>query len=127
YSLSDVVRMTTIAPAKALGMGDKLGGLAVGREADITIFDVVPGRWRFTDTVNHVWSGDKAIVPVRSRRAGEVSAPGWGPHPGGWPPDTASREPGLRPSPPTPVAPAGVGSMGAHQIRQVGEVPPPHR
>src|SRR6185437_8568335 len=41
YSLSDVVRMTTSKAAEGLGMSGSLGALAVGREADISIFDVV--------------------------------------------------------------------------------------
>lgn len=84
YSLADVVRMTTSAAATAIGRSDSLGTLAVGREADITIFDVVQGRWHFTDTTRTPFSGDQAIVPVQTVRAGEVIAPHWGPHPWGW-------------------------------------------
>jgi dihydroorotase len=84
YSLADVVRMTTSAAAKAIGRSDTLGTLAVGRVADITIFDVVEGRWHFTDTTRTAFSGDQAIVPVQTVRAGELIAPNWGPHPWGW-------------------------------------------
>ncbi len=87
YSLSDVVRMTTLNPAKALGMDDQLGAIAVGREADITIMDVASGNWRFTDTTEYVFKGADAIIPVMTLRAGELISPDWGPHPWGWLPE----------------------------------------
>jgi dihydroorotase len=90
YSLADVVRMTTSAPAQALGLADELGAIAIGREADLTIFDVVEGRWRFTDTVGDEWTGEQALVPVHTVRAGEMVAPAWGPHPWGWLPERAA-------------------------------------
>ena len=87
YRLADVVRMTTSGPAKALNLADRLGALAVGREADITIFDVVSGRWQFTDTTGTAFTGDDALVPVQTVRAGVVIPPNWGPHPWGWLPN----------------------------------------
>jgi dihydroorotase len=89
YSLSEVVRMTTSAPARALGLGEEIGALAVGREADISVFEVVEGRWQFTDTVGDAWTGTEALVPRLTVRRGELIAPEWGPHPGGWLPDPA--------------------------------------
>jgi dihydroorotase len=89
YSLSDVVRMTTTSPARALGLADRLGAIAVGREADLSIFDVVSGQWRFIDTVNQVFTGDQALVPVHTIRGGELIAPDWGPHTWGWLPEPA--------------------------------------
>jgi dihydroorotase len=89
YSFKDMVRMSTMNAAKALGMQDELGALAVGREADITILDVVNGRWKFVDTVQKEFTGETALVPVQTIRAGEVFAPEWGPHPWGWLPEEA--------------------------------------
>jgi dihydroorotase len=89
YSLSDVVRMTTTSAAAGLGMGDRLGALVVGREADVSIIDVVDGNWKFTDTVNQVFTGTKALVPVQTIRAGELFSPDWGPYPWGWLPESA--------------------------------------
>jgi dihydroorotase len=86
YSLADVVRMTTVNAAKGVGRADRLGAIAVGRDADLSIFDVVDGSWNFTDTVNQVFSGTKALVPVQTIRAGELFSPDWGPYPWGWPP-----------------------------------------
>jgi dihydroorotase len=89
YSLSDVVRMTTVNAAKGIGMADQSGTIAVGREADLSIFDVVNGNWKFTDTLNQPFTGDKALVPVQTIRAGELFSPDWGPYPWGWLPEEA--------------------------------------
>jgi len=89
YSLSDVVRMTTANAARAIGMDDQIGHIAVGREADLTILETVSGHWRFTDTVGQEWFGDQALVPVHTVRAGELIAPNWGPHTWGWLPEPA--------------------------------------
>jgi dihydroorotase len=89
YSLQDVVRMTTSNAARALHMEDSLGSLAVGREADITVLDAVPGRWRYVDSGSSTFSGDYALVPVQTVRAGTLFSPEWGPYPGGWLPEVA--------------------------------------
>jgi len=89
YSLADVVRMTTTNAARGLGLADQLGAIAIGREADISIFDVVEGKWKFTDTVQHVFTGTKALVPVQTIRGGELFPPDWGPYPWGWLPEEA--------------------------------------
>jgi dihydroorotase len=87
YRLEDVVRMTTANAARAIGRQDELGAIAVGREADLTILEIVPGRWRFSDTTANVFNGEQALVPVLTFRAGEVFEPEWGPHPWGWLPE----------------------------------------
>jgi dihydroorotase len=89
YSLSDVVKMATTSAAKAIGRQDTLGVLAVGREADISIFDVVSGRWKFFDTKEVPFTGDTTLVPVQTLRAGEMFSPDWGPYPWGWLPEEA--------------------------------------
>jgi len=89
YSLSDVVAMGTSRAAKAIGQSDTLGALVVGREADISIFDVVTGRWKFTDTKEVPFTGEQALVPVQTVRAGELFSPDWGPYPWGWLPEEA--------------------------------------
>jgi len=86
-SLEDVILKTTANPAKALGMSDTLGAIAVGREADLSVLDVVEGDWEFTDSSRAHFRGARAIIPVVTIRAGEVIAPDWGPHPWGWLPN----------------------------------------
>ena len=89
YTLSDVVRMTTVNAARAIGLTDTAGALAVGREADVSIFEVVEGNWKFTDTVQQVFTGKHALVPVQTMRAGALYSPDWGPYPWGWLPEEA--------------------------------------
>lgn len=89
YSLADVVRMASDGAAKAIGLQDEVGAIAVGREADLSIFDVVTGRWRFTDTKEVPFTGERALVPVQTIRAGELFSPDWGPYPWGWLPEEA--------------------------------------
>jgi dihydroorotase len=89
YSLSDVVKMGTSGAARAIGRQDSIGALAVGRDADISVIDVVSGRWKFYDTKEVPFTGDKALVPVQTLRAGEMFSPDWGPYPWGWLPEEA--------------------------------------
>jgi dihydroorotase len=89
YLLSDVVRMTTSSAARGIGLADQIGAIAVGREADISIFDVVEGKWKFTDTIQQEFTGTQALVPVQTMRAGELFSPEWGPYPWGWLPPEA--------------------------------------
>ena len=71
-------------------MDGRLGSLAVGREADITVLEEHTGNWLFHDTEGNDLHGDKALTPVVTIRAGEVFSPDWGPHPWGWLPELAS-------------------------------------
>ena len=88
YSLADVVKMTTVNAAAAIGYADTLGALKVGRAADITVFDLAEGDYIFTDTKKETFTGSWGIAPVQAVKAGEVFAPRWGTHPWGWLPQT---------------------------------------
>ena len=89
FSLHDVIRMSTINPASALDMDDRLGSLAVGREADISVLEEATGSWLFHDTEGDTITGDKALAPALTVRAGEAFTPEWGPRPWGWLPEFA--------------------------------------
>ena len=84
YPLADVVRMTTARPASVLGRAGEIGALAVGRDADITILDLVEGDFTFTDTTGQAFRGGYGLVPVHTLRAGLSHSPHWGTHPWGW-------------------------------------------
>src|SRR3712207_7503074 len=58
-SLSDAVSMASDKAAKAIGMQDQLGAIAVGREADLSIVDVVSGKWKFYDTKEVPFTGEQ--------------------------------------------------------------------
>jgi dihydroorotase len=84
YHLADVVRMTTARPASVLGLAGEIGALAVGRDADITILDLVEGDFTFTDTTGQAFRGGYGLVPVHTLRTGLSYSPHWGTHPWGW-------------------------------------------
>jgi dihydroorotase len=90
YSLPDVIRATTTSAASALGLADEIGAIAVGRDADISIIDVVEGDFTFTDTTGQAFQGRYGLAPVRTVKAGEEFSPGWGTHPWGWLPASTS-------------------------------------
>ncbi|MCH8281102.1 MAG: amidohydrolase/deacetylase family metallohydrolase [Chloroflexi bacterium] len=89
FTLEQVITMSTLNPAMAVGVDDRLGTLAVGRQADITVLDMEEGDWVLYDVVGGTRRTDKAVVPVLTVKKGEVFEAGWGPRPWGWEPDTA--------------------------------------
>lgn len=89
FTLDEVVRMTSDAPARVLGRSDELGAIAVGRAADLSILGLASGRFKFTDSNGAHCIGERALFPVHTVRAGELIAPDWGPHPWGWLPEPA--------------------------------------
>lgn len=70
--LVEVIRATTAAPAKALRRDDELGSLAPGREADVTLLEVVAGEWRLTDGAEESVVASSLLVPRWVVRAGET-------------------------------------------------------
>jgi dihydroorotase len=88
FSLQDVVRMTTSAPARVLGLEQSIGALAPGYAADVTLLREEQGRWIFRDLRGGIQRGETALVPVLTIRAGEMIAPDWGPHAWGWLPES---------------------------------------
>ena len=89
FTLEQVITMSTLNPAMAVGVEDRLGTLAVGRQADISVLDMEEGDWVLYDVVGGTRRTDKAVVPVLTVKKGEVFEAGWGPRPWGWVPDTA--------------------------------------
>ena len=82
--LGQVVRMVTANSAQALGLSHQLGSLAQGRQADISVLEVVSADWQFRDSPGELLRGSQAIVPALVIKSGEVLPVGWGPRPWGW-------------------------------------------
>jgi len=87
FSLPDVVTMSTANPARALGEEGRLGSLAVGRQADISVLELRDGEWTVNDVVGAVMRVTRAVVPFLTVKRGKVFTPEWGPRPWGWEPD----------------------------------------
>ena len=69
--LVEVVRATTAAAAAAIAWDDRLGSLGEGREADVTVLELVPGPHRLTDGARQSEIVAERLVPRWVVRAGE--------------------------------------------------------
>jgi dihydroorotase len=81
--------MCTVNAARALGEQDRLGTLAVGRQADISVLDLREGDWVVYDALRDSLRVTQAPVPALTVKRGELFEPEWGPHPWGWEPEPA--------------------------------------
>jgi dihydroorotase len=70
--LGEVVRATTEAPAATLRAGGRLGSLAPGREADVTVLELAVGAWRLTDAAHETVVARELLVPRLVVRGGAV-------------------------------------------------------
>jgi len=82
--LFEAIRAVTITPAKAIGWGDRVGSLGVGREADITVLQLAQVDVQLEDCQSQLRACKERLLPVRVWRAGEeveVSVPPVWPNP----------------------------------------------
>jgi len=63
-TLEQVIECATTAPAKAMGMEDKIGTLRPGASGDITICRLQEKKMLFTDAFGNSHTGDRVLVPV---------------------------------------------------------------
>jgi dihydroorotase len=87
FSLGQVITMSTSNPARAIGEEGRLGTLAVGRQADISVLELRDGEWMVYDVLGAGMKVEKAFVPFLTVKRGAVFTPEWGPRPWGWEPD----------------------------------------
>ena len=89
FTLPQVVTMSTANPAKALGAQARLGSLAVGRQADISVLNLQEGDWVVYDILGSGLRVNRAFTPHLTVKRGQVFTPDFGPRPWGWLPDRA--------------------------------------
>src|SRR5271156_4159283 len=70
-SLPDIVATVTSNPARMVQMEDKLGALAVGREADISVLNLMRGRFTLSDNSGEKVIADQMLTPAFALRAGK--------------------------------------------------------
>ena len=70
--LEQIVEMTTINPARALKADDIIGSLKPGMEADLSILEVIPGKWKFEDYEKETLEINKLIVPRAAIKSGQL-------------------------------------------------------
>jgi predicted amidohydrolase len=87
FTLAQVVTMSTENPARAIRAGHRLGSLATGCQADISLLELCLGEWLVYDALDASLPVTQAVVPFLTVKKGRVFPPDWGPRPWGWEPD----------------------------------------
>jgi dihydroorotase len=64
FSLSDVIAMTTSAPARVISRIPKHGTLAVGAPADLSLLELIKQKVNFLDTRKNSRSGEMYLKPI---------------------------------------------------------------
>jgi dihydroorotase len=72
--LTQVIRVSTSAPAAAMRMGDRYGRLLPGRQADITMLKLEDGRFELTDVRNEVRTSRQRLTAAGVLKRGEPFA-----------------------------------------------------
>ena len=88
FSLEDVIRMTTVNAAKAIGIEDSAGSLAPGRHADVSVLELRDGSFQLVDADGETRIASQAILPHLTIKYGKVIEEGEAPHRWGWGPPT---------------------------------------
>ena len=70
-TLNEVVATVTANPAKMLKLEDRIGTLRPGREADISVLEILEGRFELKDNSGNRMTAPEMIVPLFCLRAGE--------------------------------------------------------
>ena len=73
--LAEVIKRTTLHPAKILRDEAEIGTLAVGSRADITVIERRAGRWPVTDAMGEVLWAAERLLPKLVVRAGATLVP----------------------------------------------------
>src|SRR5437762_216450 len=71
-NLDQIIAMCTIHPARVIGWQDRLGNLEVGRDADVTVLQVVNEATKLRDSVGGEMTAEQRIAARWTIRGGEV-------------------------------------------------------
>ncbi|MCH8826975.1 MAG: amidohydrolase/deacetylase family metallohydrolase [Chloroflexi bacterium] len=74
-SLEEVIRLSTETTAKAMGLGDRLGTLRAGAEADVTLMRLEEGHFPFEDSLGVKAEGTQRLTHALTIRGGKVYRP----------------------------------------------------
>ena len=68
--LTQVIEMSTINPARALGLADRIGSLKPGMTADISILNLLSGKWRIVDSEQKQMTLTQLLSPDSTVKSG---------------------------------------------------------
>lgn len=71
-TLDEVVQRASTNPANLFGFPNGLGTLKVGATADVALFSLVDGDFRFEDSLKQSRVGHQKLVPVATVKAGRI-------------------------------------------------------
>ena len=72
--LRQIVEMSTINPARAIGEENRIGSLKPGMVADVSILELLPGKWQLTDSQKEIIEVNNLLVPSLTVKAGKLIA-----------------------------------------------------
>ncbi len=70
--LKQIIEATTINPARALSVEDRMGSLKPGMNADVSILELLSGTWKLEDSEQETIQVDKLIIPSMTIKSGEL-------------------------------------------------------
>ena len=70
--LKKVIEMSTINPARALSIEDRVGSLKPGMDADISILELLSGTWKLEDSGQQTIEATTLIAPSMTIKSGEM-------------------------------------------------------
>jgi len=73
--IEEMIAMTTVNPARALGIDDRKGSLKPGMDADISILEIQSGQWPLPDSPGEILNVTRLIRPHMTVKAGAPIAP----------------------------------------------------
>ncbi len=73
--LADVIRLSTTAPARVMGLDSRIGTLQEGAEADVALLRLDEGQFTFTDAAGVSVTGRQKLSHVRTISRGRVYRP----------------------------------------------------
>ena len=72
FDLKQVIEMSTINSARALGEDNRIGSLKPRMEADVSILELLSGKWKLEDSEQQTVEVDRLIAPSVTVKAGQV-------------------------------------------------------
>lgn len=70
-TLTQVIEMSTINPARALGLDDNIGSLKPGMVADISILELLSGKWEIVDSKQKTLTLTRLLSPNSTVKSGQ--------------------------------------------------------